>query len=108
MQDPFTIRLKTGRSNAIVPVGRELQVEIPENPTTGYRWELRAEPHSAIEILKDEFSRKSAGVGAGGIRIWTIKLKEPASVHLEALLRQPWEPDSDPEDAAALDLEAGV
>jgi inhibitor of cysteine peptidase len=83
-----------------------LQVEIPENPTTGYRWELTAEPRAAIEILKDEYSRKSAGVGAGGIRIWTIRLKVPASVHLKALLRQPWLPESDPEDAAALDLEA--
>jgi inhibitor of cysteine peptidase len=106
MQDAVTIQLKGGTSSSVaVPVGTELQVEIPENPTTGFRWELRAEPHAGVEFVKDEFSRKSAGVGAAGTRIWTIKVNGSTNVHLKAILRRPWLPNSAPQDAASAELQ---
>ena len=104
MQDPFKIQLQGGDNSFSVRAGEQVELEIPENPTTGFRWELSCEPKSAVEMLGSRFLRSTGGVGAGGLRVWTLRISEPATVHLEAALRQRWEPSATPEDLARVEL----
>jgi inhibitor of cysteine peptidase len=104
IEDPVKIRLKDQSSAISLPVGKEVQIELDENPTTGYRWELSAEPKRAVDVVSNSYSRRTSGIGAGGSRVWLIKLVEPAKVHLRAFLRQPWQPTEAPYDSASLDL----
>jgi inhibitor of cysteine peptidase len=105
MSDPVKIRLKE-QGVVSLPVGEEVQIEVDENPTTGYRWELQAEPANGVDLLNTSFCRRGAGVGAGGSRVWTVRLTRPANVLLHAFLRRPWQPTSAPQESASVELVA--
>ncbi len=56
-------------------------IEVPENPTTGYRWSLRSKVEPVLVLKGDSFQRGGAArPGAGGTR----RLKFAASAQGEA------------------------
>jgi inhibitor of cysteine peptidase len=55
---------------AEVFVGDLFQVQLSENPTTGYRWHLRSTNDAACRVLEDTFETPRGGYGGGGIRRW--------------------------------------
>ena len=103
MQDPITIRLKE-QGSVSLPVGEEVRIEVEENPTTGFRWELEAEPSNAVDVLKSTFNRQLSGVGASGSRVWVVRLTRPAHVLLQAHLRRPWQRTGPAQESASLEL----
>lgn len=53
-----------------VPLHATLSIELGENPTTGYRWQILENGAPVLRLNKDSFQRgSSAAVGAGGTRI---------------------------------------
>jgi inhibitor of cysteine peptidase len=82
-----------GSTLAVVP-GDILEVVLPQNPSTGYRWELT--PSAGHVLVQDEVRPPSSDhPGAAGLRVFVLRLDEPGVVR--AHLRRPWEP---PEAAA--------
>ncbi len=72
-----------------VRVGETFSVQVPENPTTGYRWHLQPIADSALHLSQDEFAGRQTGYGAGGTRHWTFQVGRPTTATLEFELRPP-------------------
>ena len=72
-------------------LGREFEIRITENPTTGYSWNLTLSP--GLLLLHDEYipSRMDENmVGIGGIRVFRIDTMETGQQHVHAEYRRPW------------------
>lgn len=75
-------------------VGDSFLVSLPENPTTGYRWELAGDTSAYLAAAKDEYvpaAQAGGMVGGGGVRELTFSAKAPGSVKLALRLRRSWE-----------------
>jgi inhibitor of cysteine peptidase len=83
--------LSTAQSGCLIEarVGDELVLQLPENPTTGYRWQ----PESGLQVSarEDRFEPAAEAPGAGGVRTLRFFLSIPGSSDLSFSLRRPWE-----------------
>jgi inhibitor of cysteine peptidase len=82
--------LDESRNNgtADVLVGEQFQVQLSENPTTGYRWRLRSIERAACRVVQDAFETSQSGYGGGGTRRWTFAADQAAvaALHMELTL----------------------
>jgi predicted secreted protein len=84
-------RADSGRSVA-VSVGDVVVVNLPETPTTGYRWTDQAAAHSILQLQSEEFMPgTSGGIGGGGRRVLRYVVLQPGSVDVRFDLARPWE-----------------
>jgi inhibitor of cysteine peptidase len=91
---PVRVGLSSDGSAVTVARGDTLEVSLPQNASTGYRWELA--PSEGFRIVDDRLEPPvSAYAGAAGHRVFVLRVEEPGIV--QARLRRPWEP---PERAA--------
>lgn len=74
----------SGRSIAVAP-GTQVILRLPENPSTGYRWQIP----SGVTIASDQFQEIGTGAGAGGERMLTV-VASTASVRVVFELSRPW------------------
>jgi len=56
---------------AAVRAGMTLEIELDENPTTGYLWSINRLPPE-LKLLSNIFESSGPGVGAGGRRHFTF------------------------------------
>jgi inhibitor of cysteine peptidase len=84
-------------------VGDDIVVELPEQPTTGYRWHVD-EPKGALVLEADRFSaEEGAAIGGGGTRMFTFRAARPGAARLRLRLYREWEAESAPlEELSAL------
>ena len=74
-------------------VGDSLIVELPENPTTGFRWVSGGLDANIVAPQSDEFILSSnTGVGAGGVRVFRFLVKGHGSALAQLRLARAWEP----------------
>ena len=87
-----TTRAGLTSDGAVVTIapGDVLELALPENPTTGYRWALDPLPAGAT-LLDDRMERSDPAPdpGAGATRVFAIRVGGPAAFH--AQLRREWE-----------------
>ena len=77
---------------ADMKVGETFEVELPENPTTGYRWYLRSSGGSLLQLQDDSFQASGETTcGAGGMRRWCFRAVQPGSSDFEMEYRRSWE-----------------
>jgi inhibitor of cysteine peptidase len=71
--------------------GEELVLRLPENPTTGYRWEMeRAE--DILEQVADTYTPDpNIQFGSGGTRELRFRARAPGTGRLELKHWQAWE-----------------
>ena len=74
-----------------------LQLSLPENPTTGFRWQDDSGIESKRLRVESVSFLPSVGIGAGGIRQWIFLAKESGKSNITLRYKRPWENDS-PED----------
>jgi predicted secreted protein len=85
-----TIRvgLSDAGSTVVVPRGDTLEVVLPQNASTGYRWEMK--PSAGLDVVDDRVLPPSSEYpGAGGRRLFVLRVDEPGVVL--AHLRRTWE-----------------
>jgi inhibitor of cysteine peptidase len=71
--------------------GETFQIELSENPSTGYAWNISATP--GLTIVKDTFVPPSGGlVGAGGQHVWQVEATGTGDQQLTAIYKRSWEP----------------
>jgi inhibitor of cysteine peptidase len=75
-----------------VSLGEAIQVKLPENPTTGYRWRLQSAGEEALDLEEDSSERSPGGLGAGGARSWHFQARQAGLVRLEFALQRSWQP----------------
>jgi len=90
----FEVSPADNRKSFVLTVGDELIVALPENPTTGYRWELDS-PGAPLRLERDEFAAGGAP-GAGGTRRLTFRASTEGRAHLTLKLRREWEKTQPP------------
>jgi len=71
-------------------VGERAEVRLPENPTTGYRWQI-ASDDSGLRLVEDRFEGAQSPRGAGGVRVLVFEAVQAGSVSLRLLKSRSWE-----------------
>ena len=74
-----------------MPAGDTFRIELYENPTTGYRWQLASPASAAVRVVDDAFEVAQDKPGAGGVRHWTFVADRPAVVTLQFDRKRAWE-----------------
>ena len=77
----------------VAAVGQDVTVRLGENPTTGYRWALTAEPAEAVEVSGSEYAPGGSAPGAAGEREFHLGLKGAGTVRLHLKLWREWQGD---------------
>jgi len=66
-----------------------LEIELPENPSTGYRWYL-AGSGPALVLTRDRFDAPVGAPGKGGSRHWTFRAVQAGKAEIRAVYRRSW------------------
>jgi predicted secreted protein len=83
--------------------GDRIELHLPENPTTGFLWEVRATPAGIRLLASDLTLGQPLTPGAGGERTFTFVVDDIAADEgadareLQLVLRQPWDAAAPPE-----------
>jgi inhibitor of cysteine peptidase len=73
-------------------VGESFEVQLPENPTTGYVWHLHLPVDPFLEVEEDSFAGSQGAYGIGGLRRWRFRALQEGVITLEIEHRRSWEP----------------
>ena len=74
-----------------VRAGQRVVLRLPDNPTTGFRWELDSHDGAMVEVGEGTFTRAGDGVGSGGVSEWTLLPKAPGTTSVSLKRWRPWE-----------------
>lgn len=77
-------------------VGQRLNVALPSNPTTGYRWILKDSAAAVLQARGPEVysSPEQTGmVGTAGISTWRFQATASGEGTLLLVYQQPWAPE---------------
>jgi inhibitor of cysteine peptidase len=74
-----------------VSVGQAIELRLPENPSTGFRWQLAADPGPACAVVGDTYTAGANRPGAGGEHTWTLRAARPGICELRLVYRRPFE-----------------
>ncbi|WP_445548438.1 protease inhibitor I42 family protein [Frankia sp. CiP1_Cm_nod1] len=72
-----------------VRVGEPVVCELPETPTTGYRWQAQTDP-ALLRAIGDRYEGPTEPRGAGGMRIFTFEPLQPGPVLLRLVKKRSW------------------
>ena len=73
--------------------GDSIKIQLSENPTTGYRWEILTLNANVIAFKDSNFSTDlGTGIGGGGTRTFTFNIRSPGTSKISLRLRREWEP----------------
>ena len=88
-----------------LPLGSRIKIDLPENPTTGYRWSLREFQRGPLICESDDYSpAQPASVGGGGIRHFAFLATGTGTATIELSNRREWEQET----AAEMDFTLSV
>ncbi len=77
---------------AEINVGDSIEVRLPENPTTGYRWNVAPNYVGTIVLNLDTFQiQDQVSLGGGGTRIWQFTATKPGTIELKFVNKRSWE-----------------
>ncbi len=83
-----------GKAVTLQP-GQTLVMDLPENPTTGFRWAIARNDDATLALRDSNYAPAAgAGIGGGGRRTFTFVAQQPGSVNLQLKLWREWEGDS--------------
>jgi inhibitor of cysteine peptidase len=64
---------KANGSRIEVSTGATIQISLPENPTTGFRWAIDRQDEGILTAATPEyFLNEGPGIGGGGVRRFTF------------------------------------
>src|SRR5439155_22373642 len=92
-------------SRRSVDVGDRVTVSLPENPTTGYRWQVDVDD-AVLRLVDDRFEAPTEARGASGRRVLVFDTARPGTTTLRLENRRRWGTDP-PAEAFAVDLDVG-
>jgi inhibitor of cysteine peptidase len=89
---PTLLNESMNGSTIAVPLNTTLTLELAENPSTGYAWNLTTT--SGLRVAADEYvpgATNATVVGAGGIHRWEIATVEAGLQEITGVYARPWE-----------------
>ena len=88
-----------------VPVDAEIRLKLPENPTTGYSWQLSVT--QGLVILNESYQPDDPTgklIGSGGTHIWIMTAIQPGMQTISGVYSRPWESAPGNQTSFTLDL----
>jgi inhibitor of cysteine peptidase len=73
-----------------VPPGDTIALSLPENPTTGYRWNLVGTGAPVLELKTDDFAPLGSNPGAGGTRSFTFVVRQAGDATIALRNQRKW------------------
>ena len=68
----------------IVHPGDTIVIQLDENPTTGFTWEIQEEDEHVLKRVNSEYTPPPEGtIGIGGVRLFTFEAKHVGTAQLE-------------------------
>jgi inhibitor of cysteine peptidase len=77
-------------------IGEEFLITLPENPTTGFRWNPLSSGEPACTLLDNSFNPFGSTPGNGGSHSWHFQAVKEGSSKIEYAYRRSWEQDRPP------------
>ncbi len=77
-------------------MGQEFKVILPENPTTGFRWNPISSGESVCKLLDNAFDLDGDTIGNGGSHFWLFQAVKEGSAKIEFVYSRSWEHDKPP------------
>jgi inhibitor of cysteine peptidase len=94
----------TGKTQSVKD-GELIVIRLPENPTTGFNWEIKEVDNNILELVEAHFEAVGgAQIGGGGTKTFKFKSKSPGSTAIKLILKR----ISDPDDSAIQHFEATI
>jgi inhibitor of cysteine peptidase len=75
-----------------VEVGDTLEVQLPENQTTGYQWQIQNGSSDVLVLENSDYAPIGTGLGAAGLRTFTFKVARAGTASLRLASMREWEP----------------
>jgi inhibitor of cysteine peptidase len=75
-------------------LGKRMEVALPENPTTGYRWQLVDDGQPSLALIDDRFDTPGGPPGRGGSRHWVFKAVRLGRAEIRAVYRRAWKAEN--------------
>nr|WP_321498233.1 protease inhibitor I42 family protein [uncultured Methanolobus sp.] len=94
------------QSTVYAIIGDLIIVELEENPTTGYSWNMTYS--KGLEVQEDAYTQASANVslvGAGGSHTWIFEVTDTGEQSISGIYVRPWEEVTGNEDSYELTIE---
>lgn len=88
---PSNIVFGAGDNGKTVTVndGSTISINLSENPSTGYAWNVSST--SGLTIINDKYTQGASMPGASGTHEWTIKATGKGQQQFTAIYKRPWE-----------------
>jgi inhibitor of cysteine peptidase len=89
---PKTFDATSSGQNTTVNLGDTFVISLPENPTTGYSWNITTT--DGLARLNDAYAqadRSGMQVGVGGTHKWEIKATKIGPQTVTGVYKRPWE-----------------
>jgi inhibitor of cysteine peptidase len=74
-------------------VGDSLLLQLPENPSTGYRWAFAAIDESLLAVEDPRYHAGEGSVGSAGVAVWTLRARASGKSRLVLKYWRHWEGD---------------
>ncbi|MDR3531946.1 MAG: protease inhibitor I42 family protein [Rhodopila sp.] len=71
-------------------VGQRIEIRLPENPTTGFRWQLMTNDGAVCAAISDVFEEPAGPPGRGGEHSWMFAAAQPGECDIELRYRRRW------------------
>ena len=84
------------QQEVVAKPGDRVELSLPENPTTGYRWELKATGDPVCHPEDSSFQAPEGGVGRGGVRTWRFAVVAVGTAAIELEYRRSFEAGAPP------------
>lgn len=92
MAESISLNQQDNNRALAVRVGANLSVSLPENATTGFKWQLDTYDANILRLESNTYLTPStSGIGAGGNRLLTFRAIAPGQTVLRLLHRRSWE-----------------
>jgi len=88
---PIRLDERSNGHSICLRVHQAFEIQLPENPTTGYRWMLELTGDPTWILTADSYHAASDAVGASGIRTLRFIGATAGQGRIELLYRRPWE-----------------
>jgi len=74
-------------------IGELVEIRLPENATTGYRWRIEQQDSDKLELITDKADYPERRLGSGGTASFLFRLRAAGSATLALRYWRSWEGD---------------
>jgi inhibitor of cysteine peptidase len=72
-------------------VGEVFEIQLAENPTTGFRWQVHTDGGPVCQPVDDRFESPSGPPGRGGVHVWRFRAWQNGAGQIDLVYRRSWE-----------------